>query len=98
MVSVTCFGVRISLMFHLMCVHNSFSSVWVVSHLLGNSCSLGLQSVLIVLFLYVIYIYFPFWFLELDLAFDCTISCSLIFYYFFKIIISSTSSIEISKT
>ena len=51
------FGVRISVMFHLMFVHNTFNSVWVVGHLLGNSCPLGLQSVLIVLFLYVIYIY-----------------------------------------
>ena len=96
MVSVACFGVRISVMFHLMFVHNTFSSVWVVGHLLGNSCPLGLQSVLIVLFLYVIYLYFPFWFLELDLAFDSYSSCSMLFYYFFKII-SSTSSIEISK-
>ena len=54
MVSVACVGVRISMMVHLMFVHNTFSSVWVVGHLLGNSCPLGLQSVLIVLFLYVI--------------------------------------------
>ena len=54
MASVACVGVRISVMFHLMFVHNTFSSVWVVGHLLGNSCSLGLQYVLIVLFLYVI--------------------------------------------
>ena len=53
-VSVACVGVRISMMFHLMFVHNTFSSVWVVGHLLVNSCPLGLQSVLIVLFLYVI--------------------------------------------
>ena len=50
MVSGACVGVRISMMFHLMFVHNTFSSVWVVGHLLGNSCPLGLQSVLIVLF------------------------------------------------
>ena len=93
MVSVACFGVRISVMFHLMFVHNTFSTVWVVGHLLGNSCPLCLQSFLIVLFLYVIYLYFPFWFLELDLAFDSYSSCSMLFYYFFKIM----SSIEISK-
>ena len=52
MVSVAC--VVISVMFHLMVVHNTFSSVWVVGHLLGNSCPLDLQYVLIVLFLYVI--------------------------------------------
>ena len=54
MVSVACVRVRISVMFHPMFVYNTFSSVWVVGHLLGNSCPLGFQSVLIVLFLYVI--------------------------------------------
>ena len=29
MVSVACFGVRVSVMFHLMFVHYTFSSVWV---------------------------------------------------------------------
>ena len=29
MVSVSCFGVRVSVMFHLMFVHYTFSSVWV---------------------------------------------------------------------
>ena len=28
-VSVSCFGVRVSVMFHFMCVHYTFSSVWV---------------------------------------------------------------------
>ena len=28
-VSVSCFGVRVSVMFHFMFVHNTFSSVWV---------------------------------------------------------------------
>ena len=28
-VSVACFGVRVSVMFYLMFVHNTFSSVWV---------------------------------------------------------------------
>ena len=32
MVSVACVGVRISMMFHLMFVHNTLSSVWVVGH------------------------------------------------------------------
>ena len=31
-------------------------------HLLGNSCPLGKQFVLIVFCLFVIFIYFPFWF------------------------------------
>ena len=29
MVTVACFGVRVSVMFHLMFVHYTFSSVWV---------------------------------------------------------------------
>ena len=29
MVSVSCFCVRVSVMFHFMCVHYTFSSVWV---------------------------------------------------------------------
>ena len=28
-VSVSCFGVRVSVMFHFLCVHYTFSSVWV---------------------------------------------------------------------
>ena len=49
MVSVSCFGVRVSVMSHLKFVHYSFSSVWVA---------------------------------ERDLPFDCSSSCSLLFYYF----------------
>ena len=30
MVSVRCFGVRVSVMFHFMFVHYTFSSVWIV--------------------------------------------------------------------
>ena len=50
MVSVTCIGVRFSVMFHFMFAHYTFSSVWVAEwpsfgklsgHLLGNSCPLG---------------------------------------------------------
>ena len=29
MVSVSCFGVRVSVMFHFMCFHYTFISVWV---------------------------------------------------------------------
>ena len=63
MVSVSCFGVRVSVMFHLMFVHYTFSSVWVAewppfgkklparlaicSHCLLSICS---------------FIYFQFWF------------------------------------
>ena len=63
MVSVRCFGVRVSVMFHFMFVHYTFSSVGLLSdHLLGNSCPLGKQLVLIVFCLFVIFIYFPLWF------------------------------------
>ena len=62
-VSVSCFGVRVSVMFHFIFVHYTFSSVWVLSgHLLENSCPLDLQFVLIVFCLFVMIIYFPFWF------------------------------------
>ena len=61
MVFVSCFGVRVSVMSHFM-----FSIIPLVQfgllsgHLLGNSCPLGLQFVLIVFCLFVIFIYFPF--------------------------------------
>ena len=45
--------VSVSVMFHLMFVHNTFSSVWLSSHLLGNSCLLGWPYVLIVFCLFV---------------------------------------------
>ena len=45
MVSVSCFGVRVSVMFHLMFVHYTFSSVWVAeweiaAHWVSNLFSL----------------------------------------------------------
>ena len=56
--SVTCFGVRVSVTFHLMFVHYTFSSVWLLSgHLLGNSCALGCSFVLIVFCLFVFYLF-----------------------------------------
>ena len=56
---------------------------------MGHSCPLGEQFVLIVFCLFVIFIYFPFWFEERDLPFDCSSSCSLLFYYFFPRVNSS---------
>ena len=53
-------------------------------HLLGNSCLLGEQFVIIVFCLFVIFIYFPFWILKRDLPFDYSSSCSLLFYYFYR--------------
>ena len=50
-------------------------------HLLVNSCPLGWPFVLIVFCLFVIFCYFPFWFWERDLPFDCFSSCSLLSHY-----------------
>ena len=64
MVSVSCFGVRVSVMFHFMFVHKILLVQFglLSGHLLRNSCPLGLQFVLVVFCLFVIFIYFPFWF------------------------------------
>ena len=63
MVSIACFGVRVSVMFHLMIVHYTFSSVWVAesppfgkklparlaicSHCLLSICNIYLFPVLV---------------------------------------------------
>ena len=47
MVTVACFGVSVSVMFNLIFVNYTFSSVW-VAEFLGNSCPLGWPYVLIV--------------------------------------------------
>ena len=61
--SVACFGVRVSVMFHLMFVHYTLVRFGLLGgHLLGNSCPLGLPYVLIVFCLFVILIYFALWF------------------------------------
>ena len=68
-------------MFHLKFVHYTLSSVWVAEwppfgKLLPARlaiCSHCLLSVCI------FFIYFPFWFKERDLAFDCSRYCSLFF-------------------
>ena len=63
MVSVACFGVRVSVMFHRMFVIILLVRFGLLSdHLLGNSFPLGWPFVLIVFCLFVIFIYFPFWF------------------------------------
>ena len=62
-VSVACFGVRVSVMFHLMFVLILLVRFGLLSgYLLGKSCPLGWPYVLIVFCLFVIFIYFPFWF------------------------------------
>ena len=63
MVSVICFGVRVSVMFHFIFFIILLVQFGLLSgHLLGNSCPLGQQFVLIVFCLFVIFIYFPLWF------------------------------------
>ena len=63
MVSVSCFGVRVSVMFHVMFVHYTFSSVWVAEWPpFGKKLPARLAIVLIVFCLFVIFIYFPLWF------------------------------------
>ena len=63
MVSVSCFGVRFSVMFHFMFVHYTFSSVWVAEWPpFGKKLPARLAFVLIVFCLFVIFIYFPLWF------------------------------------
>ena len=63
MVSVSCFGVRVSVMFHFMFVHYTFGSVWVaewpsfgkklparlaiVSHCIFSICNINLFPVLV---------------------------------------------------
>ena len=82
MVSDSCFGVRVSVMFHFMFVHYTFSSVLVAewppfgeklparlaicSHCILSICNIYLFPALVLR----------------GLPFDCSISCSLLFYYF----------------
>ena len=83
MVSVSCFGVSVSVKFHFMFVHYTFSSVWVAEwphflkklpsrlaicfHCILSICNIYLFSVLV---------------LRAGFAFYCPNSCSLLFYYF----------------
>ena len=63
MVSVSCFGDRVSVLFHFLFVHYTFSSVWVAEwpHL-----GIAARSVSNLFSLYFVYLYFfiysPFWF------------------------------------
>ena len=61
MVSVVCFGVRVSVMFHLMKFIILLVRFGLLSgHLLGNSCPFGWPFVHIVVCLFIIFIYSPF--------------------------------------
>ena len=55
MVAVACFGVRVSVMFHLMFVYYTLSSIWVAEWpFLGNSCQVGWPNFIFVFCLFVI--------------------------------------------
>ena len=85
MVSVSCFGVRVSVMFHFMFVYYPFCSVWIAewppfgkklptrlaicSHCILSICNIYLFPVLVLR-------------AGFALSFDCSRSCSLLFYYF----------------
>ena len=61
--SVACFGVRVSVMFHLMFVHNTFSSVWVAEWpTIWEIAARSVGHMFIAFCVYVIFIHFPFWF------------------------------------
>ena len=75
MVSVRCFGVRVSVMFHFMFVHYTFSSVWVAEWPpFGKWLAICSHCILSICNVYL----FP------ALAFDCSSSCSLLSYYYYK--------------
>ena len=61
--SVECFGVRVSVAFHLMCVHIIFSSYWVTgSPPFGEELLTRLTICSLSIFTICNLSYFPFWF------------------------------------
>ena len=64
----------------------NFASSSSMDSVLINSCPLGWPYDLIVFYLVVFFAYFPFWFTDRDLAFKCSSSCSLLFYYSYTMI------------
>ena len=92
MVSVACLGVRVSVLFFTLCLFIILLvRFWMLSgHLLGNSCQLGWQYVLIVCCLFVIFIFrFGFksgiWLLIAPVPFHCSfITCIYSFKATFK--------------
>ena len=82
MVSVTCIGVRFSVMFHFMFAHYTFSSFWVAEwppfgKRLPARLAICSPCILSICNIYL----FPALVLRADLTFDCSSSCSLLFYY-----------------
>ena len=68
MVSVACFGVRVAVMFHRKFVHYTFSLVW-VAEWPPFVKKLPAQLVICSHCLFVVFIYFPFWFLGAGFGF-----------------------------
>ena len=55
MVSVSCFGLRVSVMFHFMFVHYTFSSVW-VDECMATFLEIAARSVSNLFSLYLVYL------------------------------------------
>ena len=70
--AVVCFGVRVPLTFHLMCVHIIFSSVLVAEWpYFGKELLPRLTICSLCILTLCNFSYFPFWFSGLDLGSDC---------------------------
>ena len=69
---VACFGVRVSVTFHLTCVHIIFRSVWVAEwQPFGKKLLTRLTICSLCLLTISNFSYFPFWFSGLGLGSDC---------------------------
>ena len=73
--------------FHLMCVHISFSSVWVAERpSFGKELLPRLTICSLCILTICNFSYFPLWFLGLDLGSDCFRSlCLHTFYFYYKV-------------
>ena len=82
MVSVGCFGVGFSVVFHFVFVRFAFGSIWVAGWPpFGGWLPARLAVCSHCVCLFVKFVYFPLWFLGRGLLFGCSSSCSLFFYY-----------------
>ena len=58
MVSVSCFGVRVSLIFHFMFVHYTFSSIWVAEWPpFGKIADRSVNNLFSLYFVYLLYLF-----------------------------------------
>ena len=87
MVSVAFFGVRVSVMFHTLCLFIILLVGFglLSGHLLGNSCPLGWPYVLIVYLYFWVFSHFGFK-TGIRLLIAPASSCSLLFYYSYTMI------------